>query len=124
MMKGKPMYPRVNYEMTEEDLKAILDACKPVPCMMIGAYAPASLQENANRAWSSLGKKMGFDPMTVQPIQGKGQRFFSAIPTETEDQRKEREVAEAKRKREDRIEKLRAQISDLSKELAALTGEE
>jgi len=118
------MYPRVNYEMTEEDLKAILDACKPVPCMMIGAYAPASSQENANRAWSSLGKKMGFDPMTVQPIQGKGQRFFSAIPTETEDQRKEREVAEAKRKREDRIEKLRAQISDLSKELAALTGEE
>ena len=73
-MKGKPMYPRVNYEMTEEDLKAILDACKPVPCMMIGAYAPASPQENANRAWSSLGKKMGFDPMTVQPIQGKGQR--------------------------------------------------
>ena len=51
------MYPRTNYEMTEDDLKAILDACKPVPCMMVGSYTPSSPQENANRAWAVLGEK-------------------------------------------------------------------
>ena len=38
------MYPRTNYEMTQEDLDRILDACNPVP------YMPRSAQENANAA--------------------------------------------------------------------------
>lgn len=81
------MYPRVNYEMTEEDLKKLLEACRPTVVMKIGNYAPASPQENANRAWEALGKRMGFDSLTVQPIPGKGDRFFSAIPNETENQK-------------------------------------
>jgi hypothetical protein len=96
------MYPRTNYEMSEADLEAILDACKSVPVMKIGNYTPSSPQENANRAWGELGEKMGFDHMTVQPIPGKGNRFFSAVPSETEEARTERvarETADA-RKRE------------------------
>ena len=88
------MYPRVNYEMTEEDLKALLEACRPTIAISVGGIPPSSPQENANRAWESLGKKMGFDHMTVQPIEGKDQRFFSAIPSETEEQKKARLVAE------------------------------
>ncbi len=72
------MNPRTNYEMTEEDLKALLEASKPVTYMVFGGHEPSSPQENANRAWASLGKKMGFDSMTVQPL-NKGQRFFSAV---------------------------------------------
>lgn len=75
------MYSRKNYEMTQADLDAILEACKVVPYMIIGGQAPRSQQENANEAWLRLGEKMGFDHMTVLP--GSGNRFFSAVPTET-----------------------------------------
>ena len=83
------MNPRVDYEMTQEDLDTILDACKPVPCMMIGGSTPSNPQDNANRAWERLGRKMGFESTTVRPSK-KGQRFFSAVPSETEVQKQER----------------------------------
>lgn len=111
-MKGIEMYPRVNYEMTEDDLKELMEACRPVPCMMIGGHIPSSPQANANRAWSSLGKKMGFDADTVQPIEGKGVKFFSAVPTETEQQREEREAKEEEEKRVQDIARLESEISE------------
>lgn len=74
------MYPRINYEMTEEDLEKLLEACKPTLAIKVGDYIPASPQENANRAWQALGVKMGFDFETACLIRGKGNRFFSAIP--------------------------------------------
>lgn len=67
--------------MSDKDLKALLEACKPVPVIMIGNYAPSSPQENANAAWAALGRKMEFDHMTVEPIQGKGMQFFRAVST-------------------------------------------
>ena len=78
------MYPRVEYEMTEDDLKELLEMCRPTPVMLIGGHnIGKSTQENANAAWRRLGKKMGFDAMTVKPISGKGERFFTAVPSET-----------------------------------------
>lgn len=70
---------RQQYEMSEDDLNTILDACKPVPLIMLQCGNPPSQQENANRAWKILGDKMGFDYMTVEPT-GNGNRFFTAIP--------------------------------------------
>ena len=84
------MNPRTNYEMTQEDLDTLLNACKRTPCMKIGTSVGSSPQENANRAWAALGTKMGFDSMTVQPDQNKGMKFFSAVPSETDAQKKER----------------------------------
>lgn len=69
---------RKNYEMTEEDLKTLLESMRPVPEIMLNIKG-RSLQERANDAWESLGERMGFDYMTVQPT-GKGDRFFTAIP--------------------------------------------
>ena len=73
--EGKKM--RTNYEMTADDLAALLDAMKPVPMIMLQCGTPRSVQENANAAWARLGERMGFDPMTVAP-NSKGDRFFSA----------------------------------------------
>ncbi|WP_089177182.1 hypothetical protein [Bosea sp. AS-1] len=70
---------RRDYEMTEADLKGLLDAMKPVPYIIVGGMRPASQQENANAAWEALGNRMGFEHMTVRP-NGKGDRFFSAEP--------------------------------------------
>lgn len=107
------MYPRTNYEITEEDMKELLAACKPTPVMMIGSYVPAAgPQENANRAWQRLGEKMGFDYMTVRPIDGKGQRFFSAVPTENETQKEERLKCEAEEKRLSEIRRLEGEIKE------------
>ena len=113
------MYPRTNYEMTQDDLDAILDACKPTPVMFISGGQPmgGSPQENANAAWARLGVKMGFDHMTVQPVSGKGTRFFSAVPNETEEAKVERLAREATTKRNSEIARLRDEILDRQKQL-------
>jgi len=69
---------RKEFEMTEAQHTKLLDACEPVPYMVFGGMAPRSPQENANAAWRELGREMGFDGMTVEPIAGKGTRFFTA----------------------------------------------
>jgi len=81
------LYPRREYEMSEKDYEKLLDASKPTPAMYLSGGIPigGNPQENANRAWKRLGEKMGFDNMTVRPIQGKGERFFTAIMTEKDD---------------------------------------
>jgi hypothetical protein len=70
---------RQRYEMTEQDLAALLEASKPVPYIIIGGVEPRTLQDNANAAWAALGDKMGFDYLTVEPT-GEGDRFFTAEP--------------------------------------------
>lgn len=77
------MLPRTNYEMTKEDLESLLASMKSAPMIMLNVVGGRSRQEMANAAWETLGKKMGFDHMTVQPT-GKGDRFFTAIPIEIE----------------------------------------
>lgn len=114
------MYPRTNYEMTEADLEKILDACKPVPMIMLQCGAPSSPQENANRAWAELGSRMGFDHMTVQPT-GNGDRFFTAVPSETGEQQKERLAREAEVKRVQEIATLRNEIAERQTRLEVLT---
>ena len=64
--------------MSEDQLAAIMDACKPVPYIAIGGIPPRSPQENANNGWRRLGHEMGFRHMTVQPIKGKSTHFFTA----------------------------------------------
>lgn len=74
------MSERQEYEMSEADLATLLDACKPVPLIALNTGMPASPQENANRAWQALGHKLGFNYLTVEPVRGKGNRFFTAEP--------------------------------------------
>lgn len=106
------MYPRTNYEMTQADFDELLSAMRPSPVMMIGGVSPRSVQAKANDAWQRLGLKMGFDAMTVQP--GKDNRFFTAVPSETEQQRAEREQREAEEGRKARIAELDRQIEELT----------
>jgi len=65
------------FEMTQEQLDALLSACTTVPMIALQCGTPRSQQENANNAWKALGKVMGFDSETVRP-NGKGDRFFTA----------------------------------------------
>lgn len=71
------------FEMSDDDLKALKDAGKPTPAMWGSGGVPfcGTPQENANAAWSRLGAKMGFKSMTVLPMPSKGQKFFRAEPT-------------------------------------------
>jgi len=113
------MYPRTNYEMTEEDLNRLLDSCKPTSVMFLsgGRALGSSLQEKANRAWCELGKRMGFDFETVRPNVEKGQRFFSAVPSETELQKETRIKLESEKKKQDEIKKITNDIERLQKRL-------
>jgi hypothetical protein len=114
------MYPRTEYEMTPDDLSALYEAFKPVPYIVIGGHAPRSQQENANAAWAALGKRMGFDGSTVRPISGKGNRFFSAIPSENETQRAERVAREQEAQRQREIAQLQSEIDERQERLRKL----
>jgi len=115
------MYPRTNYEMTQSDLDAILEACsRPAPVISFDGVHDAfpSQQENANRAWAALGEKMGFDYMTVQPIASKGHRFFSAVPSENETQRAERLAREDEEKKRAEVKRLEGVVAEAQAKLA------
>ncbi len=71
---------RKQYEMNKEQYDKLMDACKPTPLMYISGGAPMfnSPQTNANSAWASLSKELGFVSETVKPIPGKDDHFFTA----------------------------------------------
>ena len=69
---------RKEFTMSKLQLDTLLDACKPVPYMVVGGVMPRSPQENANAAWARLGSEMGFDAMSVRPVPGKGMESFTA----------------------------------------------
>ncbi len=116
------MYPRTNYEMTQAQCDALLAACKPTPVMFASGGVPigGSQQENANAAWADLGRQMGFDHMTVQPVSGKGMRFFTAVPSETQEQQQTRIARQAEEKRHAEILVLNTEIADRQKRLQEL----
>ena len=72
------MPERIEFEMSKEDLETLLRASQPVRYMVFGGREPRSPQENANSAWAVLGAEMGFNSLTVRPVPGKGDRFFTA----------------------------------------------
>ena len=115
------MYPKTLYEMTEADLKKIIDACNPVPMVMLQCGPPPSQQEMANAAWKKLGERMGFDYMTVEPT-GKGDRFFTAVPSETEQHRNERVLREKEEAQRVEVERIESEIKTLQKQLAEILG--
>lgn len=117
------MYPRTDYEMTAADLVQLQEACKPVPYMVIGGHEPRSQQENANAAWAELGRRMGFDHMTVRPINGKGIRFFSAVPSENETQRAERVTREKDAAKQREIARLNVEIAERQEQLRQLDSQ-
>ena len=69
---------RKEYELTEEQYEKLVEACLPVPMIMLQCGKPPSQQENANRAWCALGDELGFDGMSVEPSPN-GSRFFTAM---------------------------------------------
>jgi hypothetical protein len=107
--------------MTDEELREIFDACKPTLCIMIGNCEWPSPQDKVNAAWERLGKKRGFDYLTVRPVDGQGDKFFTAVPSETEVQRQERDRQEANAARDKRAVELRQEIADAEAELKKLS---
>lgn len=114
------MYPRTEYEMTQQDFDMLIAAMKPSPAIMLQCGSRSSQQENANRAWAELGKKMGFNSDTVQPISGKGSRWFSAVPNEPEDMREKRLAQEKEDALRLKISNLQADIKERQDKLTEL----
>ena len=71
---------RKEFELSPEQLDRVLQASRPVPYIVCGGKPPPSPQENANAVWQSIGRELGFEWMTVKPVEGKNHRFFTALP--------------------------------------------
>lgn len=62
---------------------------------------------------------MGFDHMTVQPT-GDGDRFFTAVPSETESQRADRLKLQAEKAKRAEVARLELEIVVLKEKLATI----
>lgn len=67
------------FEMTEADYAALMEACKPVPYLVANGVVPESPRDRVMAVWLEMGERMGFDYETAAPS-GKGQRVFLAVP--------------------------------------------
>lgn len=76
---------RKEFELSPADLQELLEACRPVPYIVVGGMPPPSPQSTANAAWKHLGAKLSFDWKTVRPVLGKGQEFFTAEEVKAKD---------------------------------------
>jgi hypothetical protein len=73
---------KYEFEMTEAEAKALLDACQPVQAIALQCGIPSN-RERIMAAWRALGEKLGFDPDTAEPVRGKSDRFILAVPVPT-----------------------------------------
>ena len=72
---------RKKYRMTEEQFAKLMTACTPVPLLALQCGMPPDPQEQANNAWQTLAKELGFIWDTVRP-DGSDNRNFTAEPTD------------------------------------------
>lgn len=83
---GTPAAPeRRQYALTDEQVKRLTSASRPVPYLVIGGVEPASSQQNANAFWRALGERRGFDWTTVQAVPGVPQNFTAIANGPDED---------------------------------------
>lgn len=66
------------FKLLQEDIDYILSKCKSSPMIALNVSNPKSAQEKANDAWCEIGKKYGFDGMSVEPVAGKSNLFIIA----------------------------------------------
>ena len=69
---------RKQFEMSKEDHEELIKNCQPVTCIVVGGVLPQTPQQNANAAWKSLAKKLGFVWDTVKPVSGISELVFTA----------------------------------------------
>jgi hypothetical protein len=74
------MTERKDFEMTDQQLKDLHAACRPIPYLVVGGVQPMSFKERIDNLWKVMGDSMGFDYKTAAPAQGKGEKWFSAVP--------------------------------------------
>ncbi len=70
------------FQLTDEQLKNIIESGKPVMYLVANGSEPVSPQESANRAWQSLANEMGFVWDSVEGVKGKSNNYFLATPVE------------------------------------------
>ncbi len=72
------MSARQEFEMSKEQLEELMDIGRPQLAIML--HIPqVSAQDLANGFRRRLGDEMGFEHMTVRPVDGKGSTFFTAV---------------------------------------------
>lgn len=73
---------RVSFILTDEEMQAWKEACRPVPYLVIGGVEPRSPKDNANSFWKSLATKYNFvwDSVQADP-NNSNPHYFTAIVT-------------------------------------------
>jgi hypothetical protein len=70
------------YRMTDAELKNLLEACKPVPYLVIGGIEPRSPAENAFSAWRDIAVRLGYKVETIESAGTGDDHDFMAEPQE------------------------------------------
>lgn len=112
------MTNRIIYEFLASDIRVLIAATMPNYAGMDGLSLSAQIK--INNFWSSLGNKMGFDPMTAQ-MNPDNIRFFSATPCKTESEIKSLQEEEERLKKE--ISKINLGVMRARSILREITGD-
>lgn len=68
------------YRLTDEELKQIMDASKPVPYMVIGGVPPSSPRDNAMAVWRRVAARVGCEVDSISPGDTGDNHDFKAEP--------------------------------------------
>jgi hypothetical protein len=69
---------RQKFTMTEEQHAAIAAGFNSIPGSILGGGKPIGPEAEANKAWRVLGETLGFNYLTVQPVEGESDYNFTA----------------------------------------------
>jgi poly-gamma-glutamate capsule biosynthesis protein CapA/YwtB (metallophosphatase superfamily) len=75
--------------MTDEEFNDLVEACKPVPYMVIGGIVPESPTDKAMRVWDSVAKRVGCVQSSIAPANTGDDHDFMAEPKETNEPHQE-----------------------------------
>lgn len=75
------MSEKREYILTDDQMKRLKEASRPVAWFAPGGVWPKTPQENANDAWREVAEEAGFVWDTVEPVPGKPENVIRATPT-------------------------------------------
>ena len=68
------------YRLTDEELDALKEALKPVPCLIVGGIPPASPCDKAMAVWRNVASRVGCDVNSIAPANTGDEHDFLATP--------------------------------------------
>jgi len=73
------------YTMTDSEYTELMEACKPVPYLIVGGRKPSSPRENAMHVWAKIAARVGCDCNSIAPANTGNNHDFMGEPLQKQE---------------------------------------